>query len=211
MLRLLTKIKDQPTPSADMMDSQELIEKLLSEFSNNSGTPTFNTYPSNIKVQAIFRTMDKFLLREFGPETVLQRAAKTQDVSFDKVLLTALRKELLHQIGEATAAPATQNAPPSPQPVPVAEDEQTGLSDKQGSTKLRMPKIRFRMKMPKRGSRKVSPTNAFSDTTDKQSETSAPVMPCDERNTSASASGLKTRKQSFFLRIFTCCIGTSEA
>ncbi|XP_041931961.1 uncharacterized protein LOC121695312 isoform X1 [Alosa sapidissima] len=199
MLRLLAKIKDQPTASADMMDSsQELIEKLLSEFSSTSGTPTFHTYPSNVKVQAIFRNMDKFLLKEFGPETVLQRAVETQEVFFDNVLLTALRKELLHQGGEATDPPATQNAPPSPQLVPVAEDGPTG------STKLKMPKMRFKMKMPKRSSKKVSPTNAFSDSTDKQSETPAPGMPCDEMNPSMSASGPKTRKRAFFLRIFTC-------
>ena len=143
MLRLLAKIKDQPNASADMMySSRELIEKVLSEFSGASGTPNFQTYPSTLKIQATSRTMDKFLLKEFGPETVLQRAVETQDVSFDRTLLTALRKELLQQCDtEATAAPSAQAAPPSPQPVPVADEGRTSR------TKLKMPKKRFNIKV----------------------------------------------------------------
>ena len=143
MLRLLAKIKDQPNASADMMySSRELIEKVLSEFSSASGTPNFQTYPSTLKIQATSRTMDKFLLKEFGPETVLQRAVETQDVSFDRTLLTALRKELLQQCDtEATAAPSAQAAPPSPQPVPVADEGRTSR------TKLKMPKKRFNIKV----------------------------------------------------------------
>ena len=129
--------------SADMMySSRELIEKVLSEFSGASGTPNFQTYPSTLKIQATSRTMDKFLLKEFGPETVLQRAVETQDVSFDRTLLTALRKELLQQCDtEATAAPSAQAAPPSPQPVPVADEGRTSR------TKLKMPKKRFNIKV----------------------------------------------------------------
>ena len=143
MLRLLAKIKDQPNASADMMySSRELIEKVLSEFSGASGTPNFQTYPSNLKIQAIYRTMEKFLLKVFGPETVLQRAVETQDVSFDNILLTALRNELLQQCDtEATAAPSAQAAPPSPQPVPVADEGRTSR------TKLKMPKKRFNIKV----------------------------------------------------------------
>ena len=127
MLRMLAKMKDQPTASADMMDSsRELIEKVLSEFSGASGTPNFQTYPSNLKIQAIYRTMEKFLLKEFGPETVLQRAVETQDVSFDRTLLTALRKELLQQCDtEVPAAPSASRASTSREPGPGAADMQT--------------------------------------------------------------------------------------
>ena len=127
MLRLLAKIKDQPNASADMMySSRELIEKVLSEFSSASGTPNFQTYPSTLKIQATSRTMDKFLLKEFGPETVLQRAVETQDVSFDNILLTALRNELLQQCDtEVPAAPSASSASTPREPGPGAADRQT--------------------------------------------------------------------------------------
>ncbi|KAL2100839.1 hypothetical protein ACEWY4_002600 [Coilia grayii] len=127
MLRLLAKMKDQQTASADTMDSQKLIERLLSEFSSASGTPDFNMYPSNINIQSLYRAVDKNLLREFGSQTILQKAVDTKDCSFDNILMSALRKELLQQCDvEVTAAPSAPSASPPPEPVPGAVQGQTG-------------------------------------------------------------------------------------
>ncbi|XP_048103271.1 uncharacterized protein LOC125297166 isoform X3 [Alosa alosa] len=202
MLRLLAKILDQQTASADMTDSsRELIQKVLSEFSSASGTPNFLTYESNTKIQTLYRSMDKFLLKEFGPEAILQRAVETQNVSFDNILLTALRKELLpHCDTEATSAPSTLTAEPL-EPVPGAAS---------GQTTRKRPKLRFSMKMPKRRSKKVAPTSAFSDSTG-HLESPASRTPSNKATPVVSASGQKTRKCSFFIRMFACCIqGTSE-
>ncbi|XP_048103288.1 uncharacterized protein LOC125297170 isoform X1 [Alosa alosa] len=206
MLRLLAKIMDQQTASADMTDcSRELIQKVLSEFSSASGTPNFLTYESNTKIQTLYRSMDKFLLKEFGPEAILQRAVETQNVSFDNILLTALRKELLpHCDTEATSAPSTPTAAPSEplEPVPGAAS---------GQTTRKRPKLRFSMKMPKRRSKKVAPTSAFSDSTAGHVESLASRTPSNKATPVVSASGQKTRKRSFFIRMFACCIqGTSE-
>ncbi|XP_062391497.1 uncharacterized protein LOC134079304 [Sardina pilchardus] len=157
MLRLLAKIMDQQTASADTMDSsRELIQKVLSEFSSASGTPNFLTYESNTKIQAFYRSMDKFLLKEFGPEAILQRAVETQDVSFDNILLAALRKELMPRCDtEATSVPSTPASPSEPlEPV-------TGTAA--GQTTRKRLKLRFRLKMPRRRSKKVAPTRAVSD------------------------------------------------
>ncbi|XP_062387003.1 uncharacterized protein LOC134075996 [Sardina pilchardus] len=198
MLRLLAKLRDQPTASADEMDaSRELIEKILSEFSSPSGSVNFYTYPGNVKIQAMYQTMDKFLLKEFGPEAVLQRAVDTQDVSFDHILLTALRRELLPQCdAEATSVPSALSASPSCEPVPGAADEQTAREK---------PKKRFNIKMPKLGRKKVSPTKAFSDFTGVSVAAPAHHTP------PVPSSGQRTCKCSFFSRMFTCCIqGSSE-
>ncbi|XP_041943392.1 chitinase-like protein PB1E7.04c [Alosa sapidissima] len=193
MLRLLAKLRDQPTASADVMDSsRELIEKILSEFSSHSGSLNFYTYPGNVKIQAMYQTMDKFLLKEFGPEAVLQRAVETQDVSFDNILLTALRRELLPQ-GDAKAT-SVPSAAPSFEPVPGAAN---------GQTAREKPKRRLNIKMPKLGSKKVSPTKVFSDFTGVSVETPAHHTP------SVFSSGQRTRKRSFFSRMFTSQ-GSSE-
>ncbi|XP_048102690.1 uncharacterized protein LOC125296690 [Alosa alosa] len=202
MLRLLAKLRDQPTASADVMDSsRELIEKILSEFSSHSGSLNFYTYPGNVKIQAMYQTMDKFLLKEFGPEAVLQRAVETQDVSFDNILLTALRRELLPQgDAEATSVPSAHSASPSLQSVPAVDEGQTSR------TTLKTPKLSLKIKMPKRGCKKVSPTNGFS--ADQHPEATAPQSPSDA---ATAASGQRTRKRFSFIRMFTCCIqGSSE-
>lgn len=143
MLRLLAKMKNQPATSADMMDSsQKLIEQILSEFNSASGTPNFNTYAGNLKIQTLYRTIDKLLLREFGPEAVLQNAA-TQDASFDNILLLALRRELLDRPDDgAITIPSAPDTPLCPQFVPAADDGQTGRKER-----IRMSRMRFKMKV----------------------------------------------------------------
>ncbi|XP_062387143.1 uncharacterized protein LOC134076156 [Sardina pilchardus] len=248
MLRLLAKLRDQPTAAGEMDASRELIETILSEFSSPSGSVNFYTYPGNVKIQAMYQTMDKFLLREFGPEAVLQRAVDTQDVSFDHILLTALRRELLPQCdAEATSVPSALSASPSLQSatvpsalsaspslqsatvpsalsaspslqsatVPSALSASPSLqsapaADEGQTTRTSLRTLSFKLKMPKRGCKKVSPTNGFSGKfyADQHPETAAPQPPSDA---AASASGQRTRKRfSFIRRMFTCCIQDSS-
>lgn len=110
-VRLLVKLRDQPIASADTVDSsRKLLTKILSGFSSATAIPNFHTYPSNVKIQPIYKAIDKFLMKEFGPKTALQRTVETQDDSYDTILISALRKELLSQSDvEATSVPSTQS------------------------------------------------------------------------------------------------------
>lgn len=139
MLRLLVKLRDQSTASPGTVESsRELIGKILSEFSSVTGTPDFQTYPNNVKIQTIYKAMDKFLIKEFGPEAVLQRAVDEHDESFDTILLSALRKELLpgcdaevttvpspQSSSALTACPSVPRTPQSHEPVQGVEDGRT--------------------------------------------------------------------------------------
>lgn len=142
MLRLLAKLKDQQIASGYNVDtSEELIQKVFSEFSSDSGTPNFRSYQTNPKIQAIYQAMDKFLLKEFGPGTILQRAVETKDFSFDNILLTALGKELQHQsdIGITSVPhPTVLSATTSREPVPGAAT---------GQIARKIPKIRLNIKV----------------------------------------------------------------
>ncbi|KAL2101210.1 hypothetical protein ACEWY4_002971 [Coilia grayii] len=199
-LRLLAKMRDQQANSPDMMGCcQDLIEKLLFEFSGASGTPNFLNYQHNIKMQTVFRTLDKFLQEKIGPETILQKSVNTQDASFDNILLTALAKELRHQYDpEVTAAPSAPSASPSSESVAGAAGGQTA---KKG------PKKRFGLKMRRRRYKKVSPTNLDLG---QRVDTPAPQALADDSVMSVSEQ--KPRKRSFFMRMFTCCIrGSAES
>ncbi|KAL2100943.1 hypothetical protein ACEWY4_002704 [Coilia grayii] len=184
MLQLLAKMKDQQTASTDIMDSQKLVERLLSEFSSASGTPDFNMYQSNMKIQSLYRTMDKLFLSEFGCQTILQTAVDTKDSSFDNILMSALRKELLQQCDvEVTAAPSSPSASPPPEPVPGAV---------QGQTDRKMTRRRFNFKH--------------------KEKCTAPHAASDANVSDMSASGQKPRKRSLFIRMFACCIqGSAES
>lgn len=140
MLRLLAKLKDQQADSASaMISSRDLIQKVLSEFSDASGAPNLQAYQSNTKIQAIYRSMDKFLLKEFGPEAILQTVVETQDASFDNIFLMALGKELQHQNDtKAISVPPTLSAAPSFEPL-------TGTAT--GQTARKMPRIRLNIKV----------------------------------------------------------------
>ncbi|KAL2101205.1 hypothetical protein ACEWY4_002966 [Coilia grayii] len=139
MLRLLAKMRDQQATSPDMMGScQDLIEKLLSEFSGVSGSANVQNYSHNINIQAVYKTVDRFLHKEIGPDTILQRAVNTQDASFDNILLTAIAKELRHQCGpEVTAVPSAPSASSCSASVSGAAG---------GQTAKKVPKKRFWLK-----------------------------------------------------------------
>ncbi|KAL2100978.1 hypothetical protein ACEWY4_002739 [Coilia grayii] len=202
VLQLLAKMKDQQATSPDMMGScQDLIEKLLSEFSGASGTPNLQNYPSNTKIQAIYKTVDKFLQKEIGPETILQRAVNTQDVSFDKILLTALGKELRHECDpEVTAAPSAPSASPSPEHVSGAGS---------GQTARKMPKMPFSLKVQSTFFYRLMWYSFVFSSAGQHVDTPAPHGPSD---VSVEASGQKPRKRSFFSRVFTCCFqGSAES
>ncbi|XP_063070558.1 uncharacterized protein LOC134461593 [Engraulis encrasicolus] len=188
VLRLLTKIDDQQTSTADAKtDTQKLLEQLLLEFTNASGALDFSVYQNNAKLQALYRTLNTHLLRNFGSRGILQRPVDAKDSSFDDLLMSALNKKLLKQCdAEATAGTSAPGAPPPPEP-------QTG------STGSQTRKRWFSFKIPKRHSKmKVSPTDAIPPDTNQSN------------NADAAVPVQKPRKRSMFIRLFTCCFKASE-
>ncbi|XP_063070176.1 uncharacterized protein LOC134461290 [Engraulis encrasicolus] len=184
VLRLLTKM----TVTTDAKtDTQKLLEQLLLEFTNASGTLDFSVYQSNAKLKALYHTLNTLLLRNFGSQGILQRPVDAKDSSFDDLLLSALSKELLKQCdAKVTAATSAPGAPPPPEP-------------QAGSTGSKTHKRWFSFKIPKRHSKtKVSPSGAISPDTNQSN------------NADAAVPVQKARKRSMFIRLFACCFKGSE-
>ncbi|XP_063041087.1 uncharacterized protein LOC134435987 [Engraulis encrasicolus] len=159
VLRLLTKIQDQQTGPADAKtDAQKLLERLLLEFSNASGTLDFSAYENNAKLQSIYRALNTFLLKNFGSQAILQKPADAEDTSFDDLLISALTKELLSRCDvEVTAIPsASGGGAPSAPGVPPTPELQAA------STGSKTRKTWFSFKILKRRSKNsVSPSVAI--------------------------------------------------
>ncbi|XP_063070548.1 uncharacterized protein LOC134461582 [Engraulis encrasicolus] len=188
VLRLLTKMQDQQTATADAKtDTQKLLERLLLEFTNASGALEFSAYQNNAKLQALYCTLNTRLLRNFGSRGILQRPVDATDPSFDDLLMSALSKELLKQCdAEATAGTSAPGAPPPPEP-------QTGRTGSQTHKRW------FSFKIPKRHSKtKVSPSDTVPPGTNQSN------------NADAAVPVQKPRKRSMFIRLFTCCFKGSE-
>ncbi|XP_063056641.1 aldo-keto reductase family 1 member A1-B isoform X2 [Engraulis encrasicolus] len=172
-----------------------LIDKVLSESSGASGAPNSHEHlNNNIKIQTIYSIMEKLLLKESGSEDIQQKAVKLEDGSFHNSFLTKLR-ELLHKNNkEVTDAPPTSlRASSSLGSVPVATGAQKGGRFS-----------RFRLKVSRRRSTKVSPVSAISDM-DKHAETAAPCAST-EMTSDASVDGPNTCKRSWIMRVFGCCL-----
>ncbi|XP_063060364.1 uncharacterized protein LOC134453489 isoform X2 [Engraulis encrasicolus] len=171
-----------------------LIDKVLSEFSGASGAPNSHERLNNIKIQTIYRIMDKLLLKESGSEDIQQKTVKLEDGSFHNSFLTKLR-ELLHKNNKEVpdAPPISLRAPSSLGSVPEATGAQ-----KAGRFS------RLKLRVPKRRSTKVSPVSAISDM-DKHAETAAPCAST-EMTLDASVDGPNTCKRSWIMRVFGCCL-----
>ncbi|XP_063077242.1 uncharacterized protein LOC134467271 [Engraulis encrasicolus] len=190
MLRLLANMRDGGRSSVDK-GLQELIDKILSELSGPSGVPNVHGYLNNTGIQNINRTMEKFLLKEFGSKNILQRAANPKDNSFNMTFLAKLR-EVLN--AEATGAPSALSGsafPGSDSGPKAAGGMKTGKKSK------------FGVKIPNRRKRssKVSPIGVAAD---KGQQT---VTPAPSGNTSAApADKVKPRKRSWIKKLFSCCV-----
>ncbi|XP_063072596.1 uncharacterized protein LOC134463323 [Engraulis encrasicolus] len=200
LLRLLAKMRYAHTASEDkMVMSQQLTEKILAEFTSASGgSPSFQEYLGNVNIQSIYKTMDTFLVKKFGPEAVLRRAENAQDESFDDMLLMKLREELLSKHGiEVPAASSALSGSSSLRPASAEAGGQTPRKNK------------WRLKIPKRRSSKVAPVNSASNI-GLQGETAAPRAPSDDSGTAVPAADeLKSRKRPWY-HIFTACFRRSS-
>ncbi|XP_063068592.1 uncharacterized protein LOC134460040 [Engraulis encrasicolus] len=114
-------MQDQQTgPKDAKTNSQKLLERLLCEF-NTSGTLDFSTYPSHIKLQSLYCTLNKLLLKSFASTGFCRIACVPKDSSFDDLLISALTKELLSQCdSEGTPIPSASCAPSAPGAPPPA-------------------------------------------------------------------------------------------
>ncbi|XP_063077167.1 uncharacterized protein LOC134467187 [Engraulis encrasicolus] len=190
MLRLLATLRDGGRSPVDKGMIQELIDNILSEISGASGVPNVHGYLNNTRIQNINRTMEKFLLKEFGSKNILQRAANPKDNSFNMTFLAKLSKVLN---AEVTGAPAAMSG----SSFLGSEPKATG-GMKTGK------KSKFGVKIPNRRKRssKVSPINIAADNKDQQTVTPAP-----SGNTSAAAAGkVSPRKRSWIKKLFSCCL-----
>ncbi|XP_063060444.1 uncharacterized protein LOC134453593 isoform X2 [Engraulis encrasicolus] len=201
LLRLLAKMRDAHTSPKDKTEiSQQLTEKILAEFTSASGgSPSFQEYLGNVKIQSIYKTMDTFLVKKFGPGAVLRRAENTQDESFDDMLLMKLREEMSNQYGAEVPAASSALSGGSSSLGPVSE-EAGGQTPR---------KNRWRLKIPKRRSSKVAPVNSASNI-GLQGETDAPRAPSDDPGTAVpAAEEQKSRKRPWY-HIFTACFRRSS-
>ncbi|XP_063048868.1 uncharacterized protein LOC134442846 [Engraulis encrasicolus] len=202
VLRLLTKMQDQQTGPADAKtDAQKLLERLLLEFTNASGTLDFSAYENNIKLQSIYRALNTFLLKNFGSQAILQKPADAEDTAFDDLLMSALTKELLRRCDvEVTAIPSASGGTPSasggtpsaPGVPPTPEPQAAGTGSKTHKTW-------FSFKILKRRSKnRVSPSGAIPPDTN-QSNSADAAVPVQ-----------KPRKRLLFIKLFTSCFKGSE-
>lgn len=96
ILRLLAKIRDQELVSADLMEAtKDLIERVLSEFTDAPGIQKSSSHPQQAKVKRVYTVIYDYLMKEFGTTTAIKTIA-TEDLSFDQLLITTLTRELLH-------------------------------------------------------------------------------------------------------------------
>ncbi|XP_063069962.1 uncharacterized protein LOC134461123 [Engraulis encrasicolus] len=207
VLRLLTKMQDQQTaPAEAKTDTQKLLERLLLEFTNASGTLDFSMYQSNAKLQALYHTLNTLLLRNFGSQAILQRPVDAKDSTFDDLLKSALSKELRKWDAEVMAATSAPGAPSVPAATSStaatsAPGAQPSPEPQAGTTDSKTRKRWLSFKLPKRlGKKKVSPSDAVLPDTN-QSNNVDEVVPVKTR-----------RERSMFIRLFTCCFkGSGES
>ncbi|XP_063077259.1 uncharacterized protein LOC134467288 [Engraulis encrasicolus] len=195
MLRLLANMRDGGRSSVDKGMLQELIDKILSEISGASGVPDVHGYVKNTRIQNINRTMEKFLLKEFGSKNILQRTANPEDDSFNMTFLAKLR-EVLN--AEATDAPSALSGSAFPRSDPgpkAAGGIKTGKKSKFGA---KIPKRRKR-------SSKVSPIGVAADKV-QHAVPNAQSAPSSGNFSAAPADEVKPRKRSWIKKLFCCCM-----
>ncbi|XP_063047261.1 uncharacterized protein LOC134441001 [Engraulis encrasicolus] len=189
MLRLLANMRDGGRSSVDKGMLQKLIDKILSEFrSGVSGVPNVRGYLNNTRIQNINRTMEEFLLKEFGSKNILWRAANLKDDSFNTTFLAKLSEVLRVEVS---------GAPPVLSGSTILESEPKAAGGKKGK------KSTFGVKIPNRRKRssKVSPISVAAD------KGQQAVTPAPSGNISAApADKVKPGKPSWIKKLFSCCL-----